>query len=122
MSFGIPQLTIIFYPHHLTVPLFKNICDVIEPRVTMSNNKQDDDIIKHIETLAVIEKCILVCFVRKIYKIIYNELKEKSNVCLTRFLITGTSGIGKTYTLMQLCLRISLPFLGLSIAMIGRIF
>lgn len=70
----------------------------------MQQDQQKDNVIEHNEELAVIEKKVL--YVRKSYKYLYDQLKKKSGCGLKKFLITGTSGIGKScflvYVLMQL--------------------
>jgi hypothetical protein len=65
---------------------------------------QKENIIRHTDTIAVVERHIL--FIRKSYRLLYQELINKSKAGLKKFLITGTSGIGKScfliYLLMQL--------------------
>ncbi|PKY53291.1 hypothetical protein RhiirA4_425906 [Rhizophagus irregularis] len=88
-------------------PLFESICEAVKDlgtKLTKIQQSEQEEIISHTETLAVVERRLL--FVRKIYKLLYSELKKKSKDGLTKFLITGTSGIGKScfliYILMQL--------------------
>ncbi|RGB25226.1 hypothetical protein C1646_747443 [Rhizophagus diaphanus] len=67
-------------------------------------DQQDNTIIQHDEDLAVLEKSVL--YVRKSYKYLYNTLKENSAVGLRRFLITGTSGIGKSCFLIYILIQL----------------
>nr|CAG8607904.1 10953_t:CDS:2 [Entrophospora candida] len=89
-------------------PLFESICNLVKnqkDQLRLIQQNQQNDVIKHDGELAVIEKEVL--FVRKSYKFLYNELKRKSSKGgINKFLITGTSGIGKScfliYVLIQL--------------------
>uniref|UniRef100_U9T1W8 Crinkler family protein n=1 Tax=Rhizophagus irregularis (strain DAOM 181602 / DAOM 197198 / MUCL 43194) TaxID=747089 RepID=U9T1W8_RHIID len=88
-------------------PLFENICNLVrnqKQKLCAIQDQQDNTIIQHDEDLAVLEKSVL--YVRKSYKYLYNKLEKKSADGLKRFLITGTSGIGKScfliYVLIQL--------------------
>src|ERR1043165_5763085 len=87
--------------------LFNSICEVVKNQSALLKRiqlSQRDDIIERTDMIAVVKRHIL--FIRKSYKLLYRKLMEKSNVGLTEFLITGTSGIGKScfliYILMQL--------------------
>ncbi|CAB5193513.1 hypothetical protein RhiirA5_504506 [Rhizophagus irregularis] len=89
-------------------PLFESIYNIAKSQkdqlLEMQQDQQKNNVIKHNEELAVIEKKVL--YVRKSYKYLYDQLKKKSGYGLKKFLITGTSGIGKScflvYVLMQL--------------------
>ncbi|CAI2187722.1 2422_t:CDS:2, partial [Funneliformis geosporum] len=89
-------------------PLFESIYNIVKSQkdqlLEMQQDQQKNNVIEHNEELAVIEKKIL--YVRKSYKNLYDQLKKKSGCGLKKFLITGTSGIGKScflvYVLMQL--------------------
>ncbi|RIA89464.1 hypothetical protein C1645_738602 [Glomus cerebriforme] len=86
-------------------PLLENICNLVKNQKDKLREKQLDQqnntIIQHNEKLAVLEKSVL--YVRKY---LYSQLKKKSDDGLSKFFITGTSGIGKScfliYVLIQL--------------------
>ncbi len=88
--------------------MFESIYNIAKSRkdqlLEMQQDQQKNSVIEHNEELAVIEKKVL--YVRKSYKYLYDQLKKKSDCGLKKFLITGTSGIGKScfliYVLMQL--------------------
>ena len=97
---------ITLYPHHLSDPLFENICNLVrnQKKKLCAIQDQQDNIIQHDKDLAVLEKNVL--YVRKSYKYLYNTLKENSAVGLRRFLITGTSGIGKSCFLIYILIQL----------------
>ncbi|CAI2198027.1 14007_t:CDS:2, partial [Funneliformis geosporum] len=87
---------------------FENIVNIVKSQRAklseMQRDQQNNSIIKHNEDLPVIEKKLL--YVRKSYKYLYEQLKKKSDCSLYRLLITGKSGVRKSYFLIYVLMQL----------------